>query len=120
MADPVTLEPCAHCGALNPKEEREVAEPLDWFYVQCADPECGARTQGWGLRSSARKAWNRRSSNEALVKALREWGAAREAIFATRDEDLAGLPAMFTRLGAAEVKLMTFARAVLQEERGDQ
>lgn len=78
----VKLEPCGHCGDANPKEERETAEPLDWFYVQCANPDCGARTCDWALRSSARKAWNRRSGTEALVRALRVAEAAlRCAVF---------------------------------------
>lgn len=58
-----TLKPCAHCGS-TPVEHREPAEPLDWFSVRCVNVDCGVQTCGWGLRSSARKAWNTRAKAE--------------------------------------------------------
>lgn len=55
------LRPNHHLNRGPANYKRQPAEPLDWFFVQCNDAECGATTQGWGLRSSARKAWNRRA-----------------------------------------------------------
>ncbi len=58
------LLPCPCCNAM-PQEEREKSEPLDWFRVRCVNVECGMQTIGWGLRSTARKAWNRRPTPAA-------------------------------------------------------